>query len=371
MEYRTGYIKLINGILVAALTGFVILIYSCNGNSDGEPVGTDPILEEVDINYSHISKTLFISASIYDPQGLTDIDSVAFSLFRPDTTSPVDGTLMLSGVLNDTGINGDIIDGDGVFSTLIDSGTVVQYEGRYRVTVQAFDTDGNSSDVGIDTARAESNSPPLLYLLEASSSSSETNIFEKGDTLKFRVRAHDPQGLDDIASINYTIKMPDGEIKSHSSWFLSDSGNYGDEYKGDGIYSVHQPSNSESKSQGLFTFYFVARDIHGALSDTLIVPMRNPGVTVISPNGGDTLRTGSSTTIEWNSAYIDRLNIEIFKSSDISPYVIATNVSPASGEYQWTIPSGMSSSNEYKVKIYDTSKSSRYDLSDNYFAIQQ
>jgi len=351
--------------LILTLVIGMTMFFSCFNNGIEKPAKTDPVIENVSLDYSQLAKSLFISAKVIDPQGWEDIDSVSFYLYRKDSLSAATETLFLYGNLSDDGPPRDIIERDNVYSYLVDSSMIADNEGFYRVTVQAFDSAGNTSDIISETEEVKQNSPPVIYLLEAPDS------FEKGDTLIFRVRATDPQGISDIRSITYTIKLPDGEIKP-DYWFLRDDGKFGDKDSLDGIYTVHQSTNPESKLQGLFIFYFVAKDYCGALSDTITVPVTNPGVTIIHPNESDTLHSGNKLTIEWESAYISKLKLEYTTNSNSSPpsfESIADNVSASKGSYDWIIPY-VGSYDFCKIRVSDNQQSSRYDLSDNPFSIK-
>ncbi len=358
-------IKVKKYFLILTIVIGMTMFFSCFNNGVEEPDKTDPVIENVNLDYSQLAKSLFISAKVIDPQGWEDIDSVSFYLYRRDSASAATETLFLYGNLNDDGPPQDIIKKDDVYSYLVDSSMIADNEGFYRVTVQAFDSSGNTSDIVSETEEVKQNSPPVIYLLEAPDS------FEKGDTLIFRVRATDPQGISDIRSITYTIKLPDGEIKP-DYWFLRDDGKFGDKDSLDGIYTVQQPTNTESKLQGLFTFYFVAKDYCGASSDTITVPVTNPGVTIKYPNLTDTFHYGDTLTIEWESAYISKLKLEYTMNSNGSPpsfESIADNVSASKGSYDWIIPP-VRSSDFCKIRVSDKQQSSRYDLSDNPFSIE-
>ena len=98
----------------------------------------------------------------------------------------------------------------------------------------------------------------------------------------------------------------------------------------------------------------------------------NPGVTVVYPNGGEHLNSGNTITIEWQSAYINRVKIQYTKSSHytVVPFRDIATVNAANGSYNWDIPEGIVSDN-CKIKIYDNSNSSRMDMSDNNFSISE
>jgi hypothetical protein len=340
------------------------LFTSCDDENGEEYIGANPVIEETELNYSQINKTLFIAAKVIDPQGRDNIDSVKFDLYYLDSLSGNPGDFILSGQLYDDGQKGDIIKGDDVFSYLVDSSIIGSKEGYYKVFIQAFDLDGNHSEIEQAIEFVGLNSPPALYLVEA------PEIFERGDTLLFKIRVSDPQGLEDIVAVIYSIKYPDGSLLVLPTFQMRDDGNFGDDYPGDGIYTVRQPYGKTGKNQGLFTFCFVAKDRHGALSDTLKVSIPNPGVTIIYPNGGESFYSGDTTEIKWESAYITNLVLQYTLNSDAEEptFIVIDTVLASAKSYQWIIDSNIYA-DSCKIKVYDPNKISRYDLSDNSFSI--
>ncbi|MBN2601992.1 MAG: hypothetical protein JXR87_08365 [Candidatus Marinimicrobia bacterium] len=346
----------------------VLLALAACVNTTPEGSSTDPVIESVTLNYSQTNKSLFISADVFDPQGLETIDSVVFYLYQRDSLDSSDEELFLKSYLFDLGPPLDIINQDGVFSYLLDSTALAGNDGYYRVSVQAYDEDGNSSSIEEREELVAPNSPPELFAIELPST------FEKGDTLIFKIRVTDPQGADDIGSVTYSVLRPDDQYITSTWFFLSDdglaSGNWGDEIANDGIYTVQQPSNKNSELQGDFIFYFVSEDIHGAVSDTLKKIITNPGVHLLTPNWADTLRPYQTYKITWESAYINRVTIQYTTNANSSSpsYETVTTEFSAKGFYDWTIP--YENSANCNLKIFDADKPSRYDISDNNFTIK-
>lgn len=343
-----------------------MIMVSCIDNGQKTSPSSDPVIENVTLHYSQLNISLFISSEVTDPQGWETIDSVVFYLYRKDSVDSANEYLFLTGQLVDVGPPMDIIDRDDVFSYLVDSTTLADNDGYYRVTVQAFDSDGNSSDIETKSELVAPNSPPEIFPLSVPDS------FEKGDTLIFKLRITDQQGSQDIASVTYSVFRPDNEFISDPSFYLSDAGpagGYGDQYANDGVYTVYQSSNPDSKLQGLYIFYFVAKDIHGATGDTLKANITNPGVTLISPNYSDTLYTTHTYPIEWESAYISRLKLEYTTNAnaDTPSYRNIETVTASTGYYDWSVPDA--SSSHCKVRISDPDNSNRFDVSDNEFTI--
>ncbi|PIS30113.1 MAG: hypothetical protein COT43_02365 [Candidatus Marinimicrobia bacterium CG08_land_8_20_14_0_20_45_22] len=338
---------------------------SCFKPTTETPASADPVIDSLTVHYSQLNKSIFIAADIYDPQGIDDIDSVSFTLSRLASEASQTGTPILTGCLSDDGPPEDIICRDGLFSFLVDSAIFGNRNGYYKVDVIAYDTDGNESETVSQKTKVEQNTAPSIFMLSA-----PTN-FEKGDTLKFRIRATDPQGPDDIISVSYGIRRPNGEYSEDWTWTLRDDGLWGDDHADDGIYTVFQPSSAQSKYQGLFTFYFFAKDAKGALSDTLKASITNPGVTINFPNLQENISIGDTLTILWESAYISSLQLAYTLNASASDptFTNIAVVTATTGIYKWKIPSGLQSS-DCRIKAYDTSKSSRYDISDNSFTIQ-
>jgi len=358
--FITCKIKPIGLILILLVLGLINI--QCPHQNGVEPEAVDPVIEQITLNYSQRQGTLFIAAQLSDPQGVNTIDSVGYQLYFKVADSLPDDQWVQGGPLYNDGTQGDIIDQDDVFSYLI-TDTISQ--GYYRCLVRAFDRDGNTSEPVSQSEVAIANNPPKIYKVTAPVS------FEKGDTLFFEIRGTDPQGINDILGISYFVELPNGDFRTHSSFQLRDDGQFGDREAHDGIYSVKQPSNAESKLQGLFKFHFYARDMAGAFSDTLKIAVMNPGVTLTAPNYADTLQAGEPYEISWQSAYITELKLEYTTNAQAATptYENITIVDAADSSYTWTVPAGINSEH-CKIKIYDKEQASRYDISDQAFVIE-
>jgi len=343
---------------------------ACINPTQEEDLLTEPVITSVVLNYSQLHKTLFIAAEVIDPQGWNNIDSVTFQLYRKDSVSAPTEELFLTNCLIDSGLP-DIIWKDNVYSYLVDLTTMANNKSYFTVKVQAFDKDGNASKIETQSELAEPNSPPVLFPIVIPQS------FEKGDTLIFKIRVTDPQGSAEISyegAVSYVVKRPDGEYLADPTFYLSDAGTRGDEISGDGIFTVQQPSNRNSKYQGLFYFYFTAKDVYGAVSDSLICPVKNPGITLISPNQAVTLYAGETYRIEWESAYISNVIIEYASNTNMSSpsWLTVATVAASDYHYNWVVPSNVSSGHcKIKISDADSQYPNRVDYSDNEFTISQ
>ena len=92
-----------------------------------------------------------------------------------------------------------------------------------------------------------------------------------------------------------------------------------------------------------------------------------PGITVLAPNGGETLQTGTSNNITWTSENIANVKIELTTNNGASWTVIEEST-PSDGNYNWTNIPDLNSS-LCKVKISDADDGIPLDISDESFII--
>jgi len=124
----------------------------------------------------------------------------------------------------------------------------------------------------------------------------------------------------------------------------------------------------------LFYFYFTAKDVYGAVSDSLICPVKNPGITLISPNQAVTLYASETYRIEWESAYISNVIIEYASNTNMSSpsWLTVATVAASDYQYNWVVPSNVSSGHcKIKISDADSQYPNRVDYSDNEFTISQ
>ena len=97
-----------------------------------------------------------------------------------------------------------------------------------------------------------------------------------------------------------------------------------------------------------------------------------PGkISVISPNGRETLRAGAAHNIVWDaSAYESDYNIKLeYSIDDGRKYQTITDESKNTSRYIWTVPDVVS--NKARIKVSDAFDSKVYDISNRYFTIIQ
>ncbi|MFA6586057.1 MAG: peptidoglycan-binding protein [Candidatus Paceibacterota bacterium] len=115
--------------------------------------------------------------------------------------------------------------------------------------------------------------------------------------------------------------------------------------------------------------------LSGYFSITTQTPT-TPSITVLSPNGGETLQVGKTYNITWTSIGVDKVYIWLAGKDATDVAELITEESPASiGRYSWAIPTNNSDINrggQFKIKVARKAADSSvvlYDSSDNYFTI--
>ncbi len=246
-----------------ALISLFILVSSCEENfpveiDDTVTNSVTPSIDSVRVVYNDVSQRFFLEALLSDPQGLSNIDSVAYKAFK---TGRADS---LTGALNDSGINGDIIREDSHYSALLPLSLTDSGLGSFRFVISAIDFESNASEE-IELLLTISNFKPELSFISAS----ESVVI--GNNIFIEVAVTDSNGLSDIRKVVYDIfRKSDSTLILDDTFVMRDDGLFGDNISGDGIYSVTQPTNPTGET-GVFDFLITAEDFAGVKSDTLKV----------------------------------------------------------------------------------------------------
>ncbi len=90
-------------------------------------------------------------------------------------------------------------------------------------------------------------------------------------------------------------------------------------------------------------------------------------LTLISPNGGEYILQGSTTSIAWENTLVPDITIEYSIDNGSNWIEIIASTSTASGNYEWTVPNVIS--DQCKIKITDINDVTNYDESDEVFEI--
>ncbi len=245
------------------LISLFISVSSCEENfpieiDDTDTLSVSPSIDSVRALYNDITQRFFLEALLSDPQGLSDIDAVTYKAFK---TGRVDS---LTGAMNDSGINGDIIRGDGRFSALLSHSLTDSGLGSFRFIISASDLELNAAEES-ELLLDFMNYPPNLTLF------SVTDSVTVGDSIFIEVAVVDSNGLSDIRKVTYDIyNNNDSTLIRDNTFIMIDDGTSGDKNPGDGIYSVTQPTRPTGAT-GVFDFLITAEDFAGLKSDTLKV----------------------------------------------------------------------------------------------------
>lgn len=98
------------------------------------------------------------------------------------------------------------------------------------------------------------------------------------------------------------------------------------------------------------------------------VPCR---LTVVAPNGGETVTAGQQTTITWQKNSSPNcggnVKVDLYKNGSLNTAIVAST--PNNGSYSWSVPSNVTGASDYTVVVTDTSNGSVSDASNATFTI--
>lgn len=256
----SGIYKLKSVISIIIIIVFIgaasAIMAGCNGKPTDGQVSENPELYDLiapDSLIRGLPDTTLMFVSVSDPQGYADIDSVFFTVTKPDGTS--NGTKFL--MYDDGQTGGDSTAGDSVYTQGIQSPTLQNQLGNYIFSFRARDLSGNYSN-SIDKIVTAYDSPdPVL-------SRPFANQYDAQRRRMFiSVRAVDAQGHGDIDSVRVEISFLDN-LSLIGSYVLNDLGFYGDSTYNDNIYSGDIGSAPDSIFQaGTYQLQFEAVDYEG------------------------------------------------------------------------------------------------------------
>lgn len=94
-------------------------------------------------------------------------------------------------------------------------------------------------------------------------------------------------------------------------------------------------------------------------------------ITVTAPTSGETIKTGTSYTIKWNSQGVSNVYIKLRKGTDTYPghegAVVMTI--PNTGSYTWAVPTTLPAGNNYAIRVIDPASMALSD-SGNFIIVQ-
>ncbi len=240
----------------------------------GEP-GAEPVLLSMlfpDTVYVDSTYQVQLLASVSDPEGLGNIDSVRYALYPPYAASP-----RMTGLLQDDGTNDDGVAGNGIYGARLQSTALPGVIGRSTVLVRAFDAQGNRSNAltrEFFSGRLIGNAAPVIEQVFAPDTLSRAD----NTTFVVRARVSDRNGLGDIKRVFFNSFLPGGTPSSQNPFLLKDDGvkdnnGFGDDVAGDGEYALVLQIPTTAAT-GDYRFEFQAEDKTGLISEKVVHILR-------------------------------------------------------------------------------------------------
>ncbi|MBN1638579.1 MAG: hypothetical protein JW866_06420, partial [Ignavibacteriales bacterium] len=115
--------------------------------------------------------------------------------------------------------------------------------------------------------------------------------------------------------------------------------------------------------------WYIEYDTLGGLAQTPIWQFEvEDAITVTYPNGGEVLNKNVSYTITWDDNLSENVKIDLYKGGVFDSEIISST--PSNGSYVWTIPSGLTTGTDYRIRISSSIDNLLYDESDGDFTIR-
>lgn len=253
-----------------------MLWYGCDGTGV-EPSDELPVLSNPQTSYDDRDSRFYTAVTVTLPEDITAPDSIWTEMYLASgdlADSLGTNSLWKQVILNDSAVSGDILPQDGVYACKFDSPLPEGTGGSVRFEFYALIA-GDTS-IASDTLWLVNLRPVILNV----SARDTLTIPPAGSefTTKDRVEAVvvDPDGLDDIKEVSFTIRNPDASLRNDGAYVsLVDNGildPYGDEVAGDGTYS-RIIEILAGATAGAYVYQFIAKDLGGAVSDTVFHPV--------------------------------------------------------------------------------------------------
>lgn len=247
--------------------------YIFNGKLDKYLIDSDSIRinGQFSINDT-ITITNRIQVQVEDQDGLSNINSLRYSIIAQNYLS-----IIANGYLYDDGSNTDSIARDGVYTAAVSFKIPRVLIGLFTIKVTAVDkSELYSNELLLGFIIKRLNQAPIISDLSAPDTVLLSN---QPKTILLRVKASDPNGLQDIQRVFFNSFKPDGTPSSGNPFRMYDDGSEtilfppdgrsGDETKGDGIFSL-QISLIPTTQVGTYRFEFQAKDFPELLSNKII-----------------------------------------------------------------------------------------------------
>ena len=216
----------------------------------------------------------YLSVKASDPDSQDFISKVTYQILGPKVTE-----LAEEGILNDNGINGDSLAGDGIYSIKTTTEFANWKFGEYHLMIMAFDSRNKSSNSIYEIlpwSKQEMGVPPQIYDLAAPDT---IKLPSSGsDARNITIKARDDDHYNDIKHVFFYSIKPDSTLANNGNpFFLYDDGII-DQYKWDevahdGVFSI-QIKFPYDTNTGEYRFEFQAIDYSDLLSNKIIHRVR-------------------------------------------------------------------------------------------------
>jgi hypothetical protein len=249
------------------------------------------------------------------------------------------------------------------------------YQGSTKVSDIATNVTGSTYSWAIDPTLATGNN----YRIYVRSTLDPTHLYDKSDT-KFHITAsggtyvaiYQPNGGETWARGTSHLISWNDDFQETVNIELWKGGSFSSTIASNVSGSTYSWDIPTTTTPGTNYKVKIYSTVDGALKDFsdanfTIAASAGTFVTIIQPNGGEVLQTGSSYLISWNDDLPEAVNIELWKGGSFNS-TIQNNATGST--FSWNIPSGQTTGTNYKVKIYSTLDNTIKDFSDGNFTIE-
>jgi hypothetical protein len=270
-------------ISVALLGCLALFAGGCEKKSSSliDSTGSPPVLVQTSVSPTSINSDSINVGASRSPDDVLSISAIVTAQINGAPDNPVtavrfgvsnpDADLSISdGQLFDDGVAPDAKKGDGQYSAKIAFQIKRVEIGVFKISISAEGQNGFQSNTNIVPLTVyRGNNVPVLSDLDAPDS---VKLGSQTQLLVLHVRASDPDGLSDVASVVFNSFKPDNSPSGGNPFQMYDDGNvssHGDEKAGDGIYSliVTLPPTVQT---GTYRFEFQAFDRSSAQSNIIV-----------------------------------------------------------------------------------------------------
>jgi hypothetical protein len=103
------------------------------------------------------------------------------------------------------------------------------------------------------------------------------------------------------------------------------------------------------------------------ISDSVIFNIVVPSLILTKPNGGEFYQVGRKKNIEWNSSFVNKVDIQFSTNTGLRWNNIVSNFDASAGIFEWNVPNLPNGSS--LIRIIDSERNSVFDISNSVFNI--